>query len=64
MLERFRWWTSTIPEHIGELLAIAIYLTFMMFSAGAVISFSLGAYTPCAIFIGGTAFIIALVYLL
>ena len=63
-LENFRLWTAAIPDHIGELIAIIIYLTFMLSAAGAVASFTLGAYIPTAIFLGGVALTIALVMLL
>jgi len=64
LLQKYRWWAVTIPEHIGELFAITIYILFMMSIAGAVISFTSGAYIPGAISLGGAVLVTSLVYLL
>ena len=53
-----------VPEHIGELIAIVMYLAFMVSAAGATISFTAGAYIPMAIFSAAVILVASLVYLL
>jgi len=53
-----------VPEHIGELIAIVMYFTFMISAAGATLSFTAGAYVPMAIFSAGVILVASFVYLL
>jgi len=64
LITKYRSWAMGVEEHIGELIAIVMYLTFMISTAGATISFVTGAYVPMAIFSAGVILVASLVYLL
>jgi len=64
LITKYRSWAMGVPEHIGELIAIVMYFTFMISAAGATLSFTAGAYVPMAIFSAGVVLVASFVYLL
>jgi hypothetical protein len=64
LIAKYRRWAIEVPEHIGELIAIVLYLSFMASLAGAAFSLTAGAYIPAAACASALALVGSLVFLL
>ncbi len=64
IVAKYRNLAMALPDHIGEAIAIVMYLSFMVSISGAALSFASGAYFLAILFSIGTIFITTLIYLL
>jgi hypothetical protein len=63
LITKYRNWAMDIPEHVGELLAIGLYLSFMTTLSGAVFSLAAGAYMPAAACTAGLLVVSSIVFI-
>jgi len=63
LLHKYHNWLMEIPENTGEIIASAVYLTFMISLIGGTAALTSQAYIPMYFCYGIAAIILGLVYI-